>query len=66
MQHLSELKITFLKPTNYCNTLICMRIRNGESLAGLNNEEAAAAQVENNLHHVLLSVHGVFAIYHPS
>jgi len=43
-----------------------MRIRNGESLAGLNNEEAAAAQVENNLHHVLLSVHGVFAIYHPS
>jgi hypothetical protein len=46
--------------------LICKKIGNEKFLAGLNNEEAIAAQVENNLHHIFSSRHGVFALLHPS
>jgi hypothetical protein len=62
----SGLKITFSKTKNYRNTLICKKKGNEKLLAGLNNEEAIAAQVENNLHHIFSSRHCVFALLHPS
>lgn len=66
IQNFSGLKITFSETKNYRNTLICNKIGNEKFLAGLNNEEAIAAQVENNLHHIFSSRHAVFALLHPS